>query len=61
MGTRSTQIAEGTAGKASHRGTANLTESYVGGGDAVVVVVGTRAIVMLTALPIFTRTPAAGR
>ena len=40
-----------------------LTESYVGGGDAVVVVVvvlGTRAIVMLTALPIFIRTPAAG-
>ena len=64
LGTRRTQIAEGTAGKASHRGTANLTESYVGGGDAVVVVVvvlGTRAMVMLTALPIFTRIPAAGR
>ena len=44
LGTRSTQIAE----------------SYVGGGDMVVVVVGTREIVMLTALPIFTWIPAAG-
>jgi hypothetical protein len=35
-------------------------ESYVEGGDAVVVVGGTRAMVMLTVLPIFTWTPAAG-
>ena len=33
---------------------------YVEGGDAVVVVGGTREIVMLTELPIFTWTPAAG-
>ena len=40
--------------------TGEVAESYVEGGDTVVVVVGTRAMVMLTALPIFTLTPAAG-